>query len=310
MSKRVEHEITRQMFEPLSLEAVGAGATGRGAVTYWKDAWRRLRKNKVAMVSIGVLVLIVLCAIIIPMVSPYDYAAQDIFSINKQPSSAHWFGADNLGRDLFTRCWEGARVSLTIALVATLINVMIGVLYGGISGYFGGKVDMIMMRGVEIIYTIPDLLWVIMLMVVLGSGERTIIIAIAITGWGSMARLVRGQILQLKQSEYVMASRTLGGRFAHIIVRHLLPNLMGPIIIDLTFSIPSAIFTEASLSYLGMGIPVPLASWGTLANDGAKMLLLQPYQLFFPALLISLTMLSFNMLGDGLRDALDPRLRR
>lgn len=310
MSKRVEHEITRQMFEPIPMDAVGAGASGRGAITYWKDAWRRLRRNRVAMVSIAVLVIIVLCAIVIPMVSPYDYAAQDIFSINKAPSQEHLFGADNLGRDIFTRCWEGARVSLTIALVATLINVMIGVLYGGISGYFGGRVDMIMMRGVEIIYTIPDLLWVIMLMVALGSGERTIIIAIAITGWGSMARLVRGQILQLKQSEYVMASRTLGGRFVHIIVRHLLPNLMGPIIIDLTFSIPSAIFTEASLSYLGMGVPVPMASWGTLANEGAKMLLLQPYQLFFPALLISLTMLSFNMLGDGLRDALDPRLRR
>ena len=262
------------------------------------------------MASIAVLVLIALCAVIVPLVSPYDYAVQDIFSINQPPSGAHIFGADNLGRDLFTRCWEGARVSLTIALVATLFNVMIGVLYGGISGYFGGKVDMLMMRGVEIIYTIPDLLWVIMLMVVLGSGERTIILAIAITGWGSMARLVRGQILQLKQNEYVMASRTQGGRFGHIIVKLLLPNLMGPIIIDLTFSIPSAIFTEASLSYLGMGIPVPLASWGTLANDGAKMLLLQPYQLFFPALLISLTMLSFNMLGDGLRDALDPKLRR
>lgn len=310
MSKRVEHEITRQMFEPLSMEAAGPGATGRGAITYWKDAWRRLRRNKIAMASIAVLVLIALCAVIVPLVSPYDYAVQDIFSINQPPSGAHIFGADNLGRDLFTRCWEGARVSLTIALVATLFNVMIGVLYGGISGYFGGKVDMLMMRGVEIIYTIPDLLWVIMLMVVLGSGERTIILAIAITGWGSMARLVRGQILQLKQNEYVMASRTLGGRFGHIIVKHLLPNLMGPIIIDLTFSIPSAIFTEASLSYLGMGIPVPLASWGTLANDGAKMLLLQPYQLFFPALLISLTMLSFNMLGDGLRDALDPKLRR
>lgn len=310
MSKRVEQEITRVMFEQLPVDTANDGSVRRAAVTYWQDAWRRFRKNKVSMLSVVLLLLIVVMALIGPMLTPYAYDAQDIMSINKQPSAAHWFGTDNLGRDLFTRCWEGARVSLTIALVATLINVIIGVLYGGISGYFGGRVDMIMMRGVEIIYTIPDLLWVIMLMVVLGSGLNTIIISIAITGWGSMARLVRGQILQLKQSEYVMASRTLGGRFSHIITRHLIPNLMGPIIIDLTFSIPGAIFTEASLSYLGMGIPVPLASWGSLANDGAKMLLLQPHQLLFPALLISITMLSFNMLGDGLRDALDPKLRQ
>ncbi len=261
------------------------------------------------MASVAVLLLITLMAIFAPMLSPYDYATQDIFAVNKGPSAEHWFGTDTLGRDIFTRCWIGARVSLTIALVATIINVLIGILYGGVSGYFGGKVDLIMMRGVEIIYTIPDLLWVILLMVIMGSGLNTIIIAIAITGWGSMARLVRGQILQMKSSEYVMASQTLGGRFSHIIAKHMIPNIMGPIIIDLTFSIPSAIFTEATLSYLGMGIPVPLASWGTLANDGAKMLQLYPYQLFFPALLISLTMLSFNLLGDGLRDAFDPKLR-
>ena len=309
MSKRVEQEITRAMFEALPMDAPDSVDTRRDSVTYWKDAWRRYRKNPVAMLAVFILILIILGAIFVPMLSPYDYAEQDNFLVNRPPSPEHPFGTDSLGRDLFTRCWAGARVSLTIALVATVINVIIGILYGGISGYFGGKVDMIMMRGVEIIYTIPDLLWVIMLMVVLGSGLNTIIIVIAITGWGSMARLVRGQILQLRQNEYVMASRILGGGFSHVIRRHLIPNIMGPIIIDLTFSIPSAIFTEASLSYLGMGVPVPLASWGSLANEGAKMLLLFPYQLLFPALLISLTMFSFNMLGDGLRDALDPKLR-
>lgn len=308
MTKKTEHEITRQMFEQLPVDTAAA-ASQRPSTTFWKDAWRRLKKNHVAMASVAVLLLITLMAIFAPMFSPYDYATQDIFAVNKGPSAEHWFGTDTLGRDIFTRCWIGARVSLTIALVATIINVLIGILYGGISGYFGGKVDLIMMRGVEIIYTIPDLLWVILLMVIMGSGLNTIIIAIAITGWGSMARLVRGQILQMKSSEYVMASQTLGGRFSHIIAKHMIPNIMGPIIIDLTFSIPSAIFTEATLSYLGMGIPVPLASWGTLANDGAKMLQLYPYQLFFPALLISLTMLSFNLLGDGLRDAFDPKLR-
>jgi oligopeptide transport system permease protein len=308
MTKKAQHEITRQMFEQLPLES-SAVASSRAYTTFWKDAWRRLKKNRVAMASIVVLILITLMAIFAPMFSRYDYAAQDIFAVNKGPTAEHLFGTDNLGRDIFTRCWVGARVSLTIALVATVINVLIGVLYGGISGYFGGKVDLIMMRGVEIIYTIPDLLWVILLMVVMGPGLNTIIISIAITGWGSMARLVRGQILQLKSAEYVMASRTLGGYFGHIIVKHMIPNIMGPIIIDLTFSIPSAIFAEATLSYLGMGIPVPLASWGTLANDGAKILQLFPYQLFFPALLISLTMLGFNLLGDGLRDAFDPKLR-
>lgn len=308
MTKKTEHEITRQMFEQLPVDTA-ATTSQRPSTTFWKDAWRRLKKNHVAMASVAVLLLITLMAIFAPMLSPYDYATQDIFAVNKGPSAEHWFGTDTLGRDIFTRCWIGARVSLTIALVATIINVLIGILYGGVSGYFGRKVDLIMMRGVEIIYTIPDLLWVILLMVIMGSGLNTIIIAIAITGWGSMARLVRGQILQMKSSEYVMASQTLGGRFSHIIAKHMIPNIMGPIIIDLTFSIPSAIFTEATLSYLGMGIPVPLASWGTLANDGAKMLQLYPYQLFFPALLISLTMLSFNLLGDGLRDAFDPKLR-
>ena len=302
--------LTRDQFERTLKSTAALNEIKRPATTYWKDAWRRLRSNPVAMVSMGILALIVILAIVIPFVSPYAYDQQDYTAINQGPSAQHWFGTDSLGRDIFVRCWAGARVSLLIALVATCINVIIGVLYGGISGYFGGRVDMIMMRGVEIIYTIPDLLWVIMLMVVMGSGLNTIIIAIAITGWGSMARLVRGQVLQLKQSEYVMASKTLGAGFGRIIFKHLIPNCMGPIIIDLTFSIPSAIFTEASLSYLGMGIPVPLASWGTLANDGANMLLLYPYQLFFPALLISLTMLGFNLLGDGLRDALDPRLRR
>ncbi len=281
----------------------------RPATTFAKDTWRRLKRNKVAVFSMILLILIVLFAIIGPYLTPFDYTTQDSTVINKGPSSLHWFGTDSLGRDLFARCWVGARVSLTIALVATLINVMIGIAYGGIAGFLGGRVDMIMMRGVEIIYSVPDLLWVILLMVILGPGLHTIIIAIAITGWGSMARLVRGQVLQLKNSEYVMASRTLGASSTRIIIKDLIPNIMGPIIIELTFSVPSAIFTEAMLSYLGMGVPVPMASWGTLANDGAKLLLLFPYQLAFPALLITLTMLGFNLFGDGLRDALDPKLR-
>lgn len=303
-------ELTQELFLPVGKNPDNANRITRPTTTYFKDAWRRLKQNKIAISSLILLALILLMAIFAPLFSQYDYSSQDMFAVNQWPSAEHWFGTDSLGRDLFVRCWSGAQVSLFIAFVSTMVNVLIGIVYGGISGYFGGRVDMVMMRLVEIIYSVPDLLWVILLMVVMGPGLHTIIIAISITGWGSMARIVRGQVLQLKQSEYVMAARTLGAGGGRIIRKHLIPNTMGPIIIELTFSIPSAIFTEATLSYLRLGVPVPLASWGTLANEGARVLQLMPYQILFPALLLSLTMLGFNLLGDGLRDALDPKLRR
>ena len=299
-----------EQFIPVGKRLDNANRIARPTTTYLQDAWRRLRQNKVAMVAIVLLAFVLIMALLGPQLSQYTFSGQDPFMINKAPNKTHIFGTDSMGRDLYVRCWEGARVSLFIAFVAAVINLVIGVLYGGISGYAGGRTDLYMMRVVEIITTVPDLLWVILLMVIMGPGLHTIIIAISITGWGSMARVVRGQVLQLKQSEYVMASRTLGGTSGWIIFKHLIPNTMGPIIIELTFSIPNAIFTEATLSYLGLGVPVPLASWGTLANEGSRMLLLFPYQLLFPALLISVTMLGFNLLGDGLRDALDPKLRR
>lgn len=303
-------ELTQELFLPVGKNPDNANRITRPTTTYFKDAWRRLKQNKIAISSLILLALILLMAIFAPLFSQYDYSSQDMFAVNQWPSAEHWFGTDSLGRDLFVRCWSGAQVSLFIAFVSTMVNVLIGIVYGGISGYFGGRVDMVMMRLVEIIYSVPDLLWVILLMVVMGPGLHTIIIAISITGWGSMARIVRGQVLQLKQSEYVMAAHTLGAGGGRIIRKHLIPNTMGPIIIELTFSIPSAIFTEATLSYLSLGVPVPLASWGTLANEGARVLQLMPYQILFPALLLSLTMLGFNLLGDGLRDALDPKLRR
>lgn len=302
--------LTKEQFIPVGKRLENANTIARPTTTYLQDAWRRLRQNKVAMAAIVILILVVLLAVLVPVFSSYSSSSQDGAMVNKGPGAGHIFGTDSLGRDLFVRCWQGARVSLFIAVVAALVNLLIGVFYGGISGYAGGRVDLFMMRLVEIVTTVPDLLWVILLMVIMGPGLYTIIIAISITGWGSMARIVRGQILQLKQSEYVMASRTLGGRGWWILVKHLIPNTMGPIIIELTFSIPNAIFTEATLSYLGLGVPVPLSSWGTLANEGSRMLLLYPYQLLFPALLISITMLGFNLLGDGLRDALDPKMRR
>lgn len=299
-----------EMFQPLEKDVKNADKIVRPSLTYWADAWRRLKENKLALVSLIALVLIVFMAIAGPMLSPYEYDAQDFTAINQSPSAAHWFGTDDLGRDLFVRAWMGARVSLLIGLVSAIINVTIGIIYGGIAGYKGGHVDTVMMRIVEIIYSIPALLWIILLMIIMGQGLTTIIVALSISGWGGMARLVRGQVLQLKQMEYVLAAQTLGASSWRIILKHLIPNAMGPIIINLTFQVPDAIFTEAFLSYIGLGVPAPLASWGTLANEGTKALTIYPYQIVFPAILISLTMLAFNILGDGIRDSLDPKLRK
>lgn len=299
-----------EMFQPLERDNKNADKIVRPSLTYWSDAWRRLKENKLALLSLIALIVIVVMAIIGPMISPFEYDAQDFTVINQAPNSVHWFGTDDLGRDLFVRAWKGARVSLLIGLVSAVINVTIGIIYGGIAGYKGGYVDTIMMRIVEIIYSIPALLWIILLMIILGQGLTTIIIALSISGWGGMARLVRGQVLQLKEMEYVLAAQTLGASSWRIILKHLIPNAMGPIIINLTFQVPDAIFTEAFLSYIGLGVPAPLASWGTLANEGTKVLTIYPYQIVFPAILISVTMLAFNIFGDGIRDSLDPKLRK
>jgi oligopeptide transport system permease protein len=303
-------EITRGKFERVGPNIEESQAIVRPSMTYWQDAWRRLKMNKVAMASLVFLILLGIMAIIGPYLLPYKYSDQNLMMTNKPPSAEHWFGTDYLGRDLFVRTWMGARISLTIGIAAALLDGIIGVIYGGISGYFGGQVDNIMMRIVDILYGIPYLILVILLMLVMGPGIVTIITAMVITGWVGMARLVRGQVLQLKEQEFVMAAKTLGASPGRIIMKHLIPNTLGPIIVSITFDVPAAIFTEAFLSYIGLGVQPPLASWGTLANDATNVLLMYPYQLFFPAFFISITMLSFNLLGDGLRDALDPRLRK
>ncbi|QIB27395.1 ABC transporter permease [Caloranaerobacter azorensis] len=303
-------QLNKDMFKIVGKDVEKSQELVRPSLTYWQDAWRRLKENKLAILSIVMLALLLILSVVGPYMRPYAYDEQDFMSINKPPSAEHWFGTDALGRDIFVRCWMGARVSLFIGFMTAILNFTIGVIYGGVSGYLGGNVDIVMMRIIDIIFSIPQMLWVILLMVVIGQGLHTIIIAFAISGWGGMARLVRGQVLQLKEMEFVLAAKTLGADSWRIITRHLIPNSMGPIIISITFAVPGAIFSEAFLSYIGLGLPLPLASWGTLASDGSKVLLIHPYQLFFPSLLISITMLAFNLLGDGLRDALDPRLRK
>ena len=297
-------------FSPLKQDSADKAKAIRPHIGFRQDAWLRLKKNKAAMAGLGIIILISLLAIFGPMLSPYSYSDQSLSEANQPPSAAHWFGTDNLGRDLATRVCYGARISLSIGIVASLINLGIGVLYGGISAYFGGRIDSVMMRIVDILYGIPLLLYVILLMVVLKPGLLNVFLALGLVYWLRMARIVRAQVLGLKELEYILAARVLGASHQRLILGHLLPNSLGPIIITLTLSIPEAIFTEAFLSFIGLGVSAPMASWGVLASEGVVTLRSYPFQLLSPAIAISLTMLGFNFLGDGLRDALDPRMRR
>lgn len=383
----------------------------RPSLTYWADAWRRLKKNKLSMVGFAAIIFIILFGLVGPFLTPYSYSDQmndfknlppvlevipvkedmnfylskdynmivvadsgkvlerlelpalnkdarkktytyimvedgmekevvldfsynllkdkqgydynytieydgkvytELDAVDSKLNTAYPFGTDSLGRDMLTRVMYGARISLAIAFIATIVNLFIGVIYGSIAGYEGGRVDNIMMRIVDIINSIPLVLYVILLMVTFkeSDGLTNIIIALSSVYWVSMARLVRGQMLSLKEQEFVLAARVIGVPKHKIIFRHLIPNAMGPIIVSMTMMIPTAVFTEAFLSFIGLGVSAPQASWGTLANNALSGLTTYPYQLFFPALAIALTMLAFNFLGDGLRDALDPRLRK
>ena len=398
----VDNKISQDMWERVEMSTLDKEVISRPSLTYWQDAWRRLKKNYLSMIGLFFIILMGLLAILGPFFSNFSYSDQslqlsnlpprleiyqidesnyvymnkeyklvevtedgyvnkrldptsdDIFNksrtyevngkevvidysfavaakksgdpnakkfeirvdgtaisqYDKVGNKTYWFGSDSLGRDLYIRVLYGARVSLLIALVATLVNFFIGVLYGGISGYAGGKIDNIMMRIVDVIATVPLLLYVILLMVIFEPGLKTIMIALGTVYWVRMARIVRGQILSIKEQEFVLAAKTIGASTWRILVRHLIPNALGPIIVSLAMMIPNAIFTEAFLSFIGLGVNAPMASWGTLANDAVAGLRSYPYQLFFPATFISITVLAFNFLGDGLRDALDPRLRK
>jgi oligopeptide transport system permease protein len=396
-----QNSIAKEKFQKINKDTDSMEKIVRPSLTYWQDAWRRLKKNVLAMAGLICIILLVIAAVFGPMMATGSFSDQNLSLANIPPSleivkvddtnfvflqkeyrlyhvsekgdiiaalpetkndviksikeyevngkvitvdysfakkaksdttitkkyelridgelaseakkvsnKTYIWGSDSLGRDLYVRVLNGARISLLIALVATVVNFFIGVLYGGISGYVGGQLDNIMMRGVDIVSSIPMMLYVILLMVVIGPGLKTIIIVMGLVFWLGMARIVRGQALSLKEQEFILAAKTVGASTWRILVRHLIPNAMGPIIVALTMMIPNAIFTEAFLSFVGLGVPAPLASWGTLANDALGGLRSFPYLLFYPSLAICITMLAFNFLGDGLRDALDPRLRK
>lgn len=282
----------------------------RPSTTYWQDVWRRFRKNKLAMAGLFFLIIITLAAIFGPMLSPYSYDGVDRKAASLWPNAQHWFGTDKFGRDIFIRVLYGARISLTVGFVAAAISFVIGVIYGSIAGYFGGMVDMVMMRIVDILIGLPSLLYIVLIMLVFGASLFTVILATCISSWIGTARIVRGQVMQLKSSEYVMAAKLAGASDMQILFTHMLPNSMGPIIVSTAFLVPGAIFNEAFLSFLGIGINVPMASWGTLANDAIPQMSSRPYQMVFPVLAICLTMFSMNFIGDGLRDSLDPKLKK
>lgn len=273
------------------------------------DGWIRLRKNKAAVICAVILIVITLFAIFAPILGQYTYFDTNYKAKLKPPSIEHPFGTDQFGRDQWARIWYGTRISLLIGLVAALLNLFIGVIYGAVSAMIGGRVDAIMQRIIEILVGVPHLIIVILFMMILPPGVGTIVIAMSITGWVNMARLVRAQILKLKNQEFVMAAKLLGTSGWKMIMKHLVPNTVSVIVIQIMFAIPSAIFTEAFLSFIGVGLAAPKASLGVLINDGYKMLRAAPYMLIYPALAIILIMVCFSILGDGLRDALDPRMK-
>lgn len=292
------------LFEPMCTSTQARIASSPHTSSH-PSAIRKLWSNSSARAGIFILGFIALMAIIGPSISSYQYDETNLHLKNSSPSIDFWFGTDDLGRDIFTRVWYGARISLAVGIAAACIDVAIGIVWGGIAAYLGGIPRIMMMRMADILYSLPYLLIVTALMVVLKPGFISILLAMTCLGWITMARIVHGHILQLKKNDYILAAQSIGAPPWRIISYHLIPNAIGPIIVTLTLTIPSAIFTEAFLSFLGLGIQAPIASWGSMANEGLPALQFYPWRLFFPALFISLTMLGFHLVGDALRDVLD-----
>lgn len=273
----------------------------------WSDAWVRLKKNKLAVTGLWVVSGLALLSLFAPLLSPYGYETQNLENVLSPPSLQHWFGTDGLGRDLFTRVLYGGRVSLAVGIIATSVALVIGVLWGTTAGYIGGRTDMFMMRIVDAIYALPFIIFIILLMVVFGKSILLLFLAIGAVEWLTMARIIRGQVLGLKHQEFIEAAKALGLPNTHIIFKHVLPNTLGPIIVYATLTVPQVMLLEAFLSFLGLGIQPPQSSWGVLISEGAQVMEDAPWLLVFPALVLSLTLFSLNFLGDGLRDALDPK---
>lgn len=390
MAKK-DKELSKDLFQPADISSDKGEELGRPEISYWKDSWNRLKKNKAAVLGLITLLFFGFMSIAGPYMNKYEFDETNYDAKNLPPrvpgienvewldwlglngtrtvavqgadpedalqrgieafeldgidythkvvreydasrpnpderwaeveitfndyeargleEHYYWFGTDAMGRDLFTRTWKGTQISLYIGILAAAIDMVIGVAYGGISAYYGGRVDNYMQRIIEVLVGIPNLVVVILMIILLDPGLIAITIALTITGWVGMARIVRGQILKLKSQEFVLASRTLGATDSRIINKHLIPNVTGMIIIQTMFTIPNAIFFEAFLSFIGLGLQPPLASLGTLIDDAFKSLQIYPYMLVFPAIVISLLMIAFNVLADGLRDALDPKMR-
>lgn len=303
-------ELDRNKFKIIGTNFEDAEVINRPNLTYFQDAWRRLKENKIAIFSLWLLIFIILFCLFGPYISPHDYTTQNYDMVNQPPSKLYWFGTDNLGRDVFGRLAKGGRVSLKIGFLGTFIEIVIGCIYGGICGFIGGLTDDIMMRIIEILNSVPYLIVVILLAILLGQGITSLLLALCITGWTGIARIVRGQVMQLKETEFVMAAQTLGSSTNRIILKHLLPNTVGIIIVYITFDIPGYIFTEAWLSFIGLGVKPPNTSWGAMCAYGQSVMDFYPHELIFPSVAICLTMLAFNLFGDGLRDAMDPKLRQ
>ncbi len=317
-------------FEPLPKDFFQDDKENLEEIGFWKASWLRLKENKIAMAALFVILLIVIFALVGPILSPYSYDQQIRGDENLTPCLAHPFGTDRLGRDLLVRCMIGTRISLCVGVVSALIVLVIGSIYGAISGLVGGKLDMVMMRLVDIVYSVPEILLIVVIKLVIedpleylvtnvaffrplqriGTGLIAIFIVYGCLYWVGMARIVRGQVLQLKEMEYVTAARALGASRKKLIAEHLLPNCIGQLIATVMLQIPSAIFTEAFLSFLGIGVSAPMASLGSLTSDALESISSSPYRMIFPALIISLIILAFNLFGDGLRDALDPKMKK
>ena len=322
--------VNPELFEKATEEEKAELVVIRQGTSLWKDAMRRFRKNKFAMVALVLIVMLFLFAFVGPLLSPYKYDQFNAGQEDQAPNAMHPFGTDRFGRDLLVRNMYGARISLSIGVIAAVLTLVIGSLYGSISGFAGGKTDNIMMRIIDVIYSLPDLLVVILLSATLkgplekilenshvlsgiselGPAFFSMLIVFALMYWGTMARIVRGEVLRIKEQEYVLAARALGAKSGRIIRQHVLPNCIGPIIVTATLQIPSAIFTESFLSFIGLGISAPLASLGSMVTDALQGVYTFPSRVVFPSVIIALIILAFNTVGDALRDVLDPRMKK